>query len=257
MSSTNIQLYGNNAKSTTLVSVGSSDTVFSVQAGQGSRFPAITASNQYFLVTLESAGVIEVCRVTAISGDLLTVVRGQENTSAVAFPLGTQVQMRVTRDTLAKFARLTDRLSDLDTVDNLPIVSTATGNSFLCQSSDDSGNPIVATKTVDRWRFPTHSVVKVVSTAASSTTTGITSPDLLLLPVATGRYILNFITGACAGQSRLLTGITGTTVSWNLPTSVAPDVGSQFEVLVSNAYQVGLISSLSDESIINALIFGA
>lgn len=257
MSSTDIQLYANNAKSTLLLAIGPTDAVFSVVSGQGGRFPTLTASNQFFLVTLESAGLIEVCKVTSKIGDSFTVSRGQEGTNPNSFPIGTQVQMRVTKDTLGRMARLTDRLGDLDSIDSLPAISTATGNSFLCLSSDDSGNPIIATKGSDRWRFPTHSTVAVATTVTASTTTSIDSPSFNSLPVASGRYILNFLTGPFVGQSRLITTGTSNTITWNLPTSSPPDVGTQIELLVSNGYQISLLSSLSDESIINAIIFGS
>lgn len=257
MSSTDIQLYGNNAKSTLLLAIGPTDTVFSVTSGQGSRFPTIAAANQFFLITLESAGLIEVCKVSSRIGDSFTVERSQEGTTANSFPIGAQVQMRVTKDTLGRMARLTDRLGDLDTVDNLPQVSTATGNSFLCQSADDSGNPIIATKGADRWRFPTHSVVAVATTSTGATTTSITSPSFNSLPVATGRHILNFLDGPFAGQSRMITSIVGTTLNWSTPTNSAAVNGTQVEVLVSNAYQISLLSSLGDESLINAIIFGS
>lgn len=257
MSSTDIQLYGNNAKSTLLLAIGPTDTVFSVVSGQGSRFPTIASANEFFLITFESAGLIEVCKVISKIGDSFTVERSQEGTTANSFPIGAQVQMRVTKDTLARMARLTDRLGDIDTVDNLPSVSTATGNSFLCASADDGGNPIIATKGVDRWRFPTHSVVAVATVTSGATTTSVISPDFNSLPVATGRHILNFITGPFAGQSRLITSIVGTTINWNKPTDSAAVNGTQVEVLVSNAYQISLLSALSDESIINAIIFGS
>lgn len=257
MSSTDIQLYGNNAKSTLLLAIGPTDTVFSVASGHGSRFPTIGASNQYFLVTLESAGTIEVCKVTARVGDMLTVTRSQEGTSATSFPMGSQVQMRVTKDTLAQMARLTDRLGDLSTVDALPTVAQATGNSFLCAVTDDAGNPIIATKAADRWRFPTHSNVAITTTITSSSTVYVGAAAFAGLPVATGRYIVNFLTGALAGQSRLITAGSGNLLFWTTPTSAAPAVGVQVEILVSNSYQISLLASVSDESIINAIIFGS
>jgi hypothetical protein len=256
MSSTDIQLYGNNAKSTLLLAIATTDTVFSVAAGDGAKFPVIGNSQQYFLVTLESAGIIEICKVTGRVGDSLTVVRGQEGTVATAFPIGCLVQMRVTATTMSQLARLTDRLCDVATVDLIPSISAATGNSYLCAQFDDAGNPILAVKGTDRWRYPTHSTVAIFTTVTSSTTTSITSTALASLPVATGRYIINFLTGALAGQNRLITSISTNTISWALATTAAPVAGTQFELCVSNAYQLSLLSSLSDESIINALVFG-
>lgn len=256
MSSTDIQIYGNNAKSTLQLAISPSDTVFSVAPGDGLLFPAINSSNQYFLVTLESAGIIEICKVTSRGGDGFTVVRAQEGTSATAFPIGCLVQMRVTAQSMSQLARLTDRLCDIATVDAIPAVSLATGNSFMCQQVDDAGNPIIAVKSTDRWRYPTHSTVAILATADSSTITSVTSSPLASLPVSTGRYIINFLTGGLAGQTRLITGISGTTISWATATTAAPDVGSQFELLVSNSYQLSLLSSLSDDALINALVFG-
>lgn len=256
MSSTDTQLYGNNAKSTLLLAIAPSDTVFSVAAGDGAKFPVIGSSQQFFLVTLESAGIIEICKVTSRVGDSFTVVRAQEGTSANSFPIGCLVQMRVTAQSMSRLARLTDRLCDIATVDSIPSVALATGNSFMCQQVDDAGNPIIAVKSTDRWRYPTHSTVAVLSTVDSATTTSVTSAGLLSLPVATGRYIINFLTGGLAGQTRLITSISGTTISWATATTAAPDVGSQYEILVSNSYQLSLLSSLGDDAIINALVFG-
>jgi hypothetical protein len=256
MSSTDIQLYGNNAKSTLLLAIAPSDTVFSVAAGDGAKFPVIGSSQQYYLITLESAGIIEICKVTGRVGDSFTVVRAQEGTTASSLPIGCLVQMRVTANSMAQLARLTDRLCDIATVDQIPTVTAATGNSFMCQQVDDAGNPIIAVKSTDRWRYPTHSTVAILTTVGTSNTTSITSAALTALPVATGRYIINFLTGGLAGQTRLITSIAGTTISWATATTAAPDVGSQFELLVSNSYQLSLLSSLSDDSIINALVFG-
>jgi F420-0:gamma-glutamyl ligase-like protein len=100
-------------------------------------------------------------------------------------------------------------------------------------------------------------VVGVSGVIDSATTTTVTSSLFTSLPVASGRYIINFLSGALAGQTRLITSISGTTLSWATPFTAAPAVGVQFELLVSNAYQISLLGSLSDDSIINALVFGA
>lgn len=257
MSLTDIQLYANNAKSVLQLAIGSSDTAFSVQAGQGARFPAISSSREFFLVTLESAGVVEIVKVTGRVNDSFVAVRGQEGTSASSFPAGAQVQMRVTRDTLSSFARLTDRLGDILTLDDLPAVSEASGNSYLSQKTDDSGNPIVVVKSLDRWRFPTHSSVHLTGVAQASTTTSISNPSFAGLDVAEGRFILNFTSGALAGQTRYITGISGDALTWDTPFSVAPAVGIGFELLVSNSYVLSLTAGFEDESIINAIIFGS
>lgn len=257
MSSTDLRLYANNAKSNLPQSIGISSVIVPVQPGHGSRFPAIVSSDQFFLITLESSGEYEVCKVTGRSGDSLFVERGQEGTLAKAFPLGTMVQMRVTKGILEDLARKTDRLADIDTVDNMPTVAQAKGNSFLCSSKDDGGNPIMAVRTTDRWRFPSHSTVQMTSAVSSATKTSLTDALFSTMNGVPGRYIVTFTTGNMAGYSRVVTSSSGTTLSWDTELLEIPQVGSGFEVLVSNSYQFSLINNAIDESIINAIIFGS
>ena len=256
MSLTDTRLYENNAKSTLLVGLELSSLVITLQQGGGGRFPAISSDDQYFLVTLENAGEYEVCKVTSRSGDSLTVERAQEGTVARVFPRGTLVQMRVTKGILEGFARLTDRLADIDSLDLIPKVSEAKGNSFLTKTVDESGNPIIATKANDRWRFPTHSIVAMTSVITGGTSTSITAVGLNALDVQPGRFIVNFLSGPAAGIPRLITSRVDTTISWDTTLSPVPQSGDGFELLVSNSYQISLVNNAIDESIINAIIFG-
>ena len=82
-----IQLYANNAKTTLAAGITSTQTTLTVAVGTGSLFPNPT-TGQAFKVTLTSAtssSVYEICLCTSRSGDVLTVVRGQEGTSATPF----------------------------------------------------------------------------------------------------------------------------------------------------------------------------
>lgn len=82
-----IQLYANNAKTTLAAGITATQTTITVASGTGSLFPNPSAG-QAFKVTLVSASsstVYEICLCTARSGDVLTVVRGQEGTSRTPF----------------------------------------------------------------------------------------------------------------------------------------------------------------------------
>ena len=85
-----IQLFSNNAKTTLASNITSTQTTITVASGTGSQFPNPTTGQQ-FKVTLNSATsvlVYEICNCTARSGDTLTVQRGQEGTTALAFNTG-------------------------------------------------------------------------------------------------------------------------------------------------------------------------
>lgn len=93
----------NNAKSTLSVAVSSTtQATLTLQTGHGARF-GIIASPDYFPVTLDDGVNVEICKCIAVSGDVLTVLRGQEGTTRqAAFAIGTKVEIRMTRDTVIR-----------------------------------------------------------------------------------------------------------------------------------------------------------
>ena len=100
------QLFSNNASSTLLSPIGSSDTQITLQAGDGENYPAIGSSGDFFVGTLEdTSGNVEIVTCTARTGDTVTVVRAAEGTSAQAFVAGSRFEIRVTKETLENFAQ--------------------------------------------------------------------------------------------------------------------------------------------------------
>ncbi len=93
----------NNAKSTLSVAVSSNtQATLTLQTGHGARFGVI-APPDYLPVTLDDGTNVEICKCIQVSGDILTVVRGQEGTTAQAsFATGTKVELRLTRDTMIR-----------------------------------------------------------------------------------------------------------------------------------------------------------
>ena len=86
-----------NSASTTL-SAGVGDSATSITVADGSVFPAITGSD-YFYLTLEvdsDPELKEIVKCTARSGNTLTIVRGQDNTSARTFSTADKAQLRLT-----------------------------------------------------------------------------------------------------------------------------------------------------------------
>ena len=90
-------LFTNNAASGLVYPINSTQTTIYLNGGSGSLFPSPNNSN-YFYLTLISAltGNMEIVKCTARSGDVLTVVRAQEGTTAQSFAIGDAAQLRVT-----------------------------------------------------------------------------------------------------------------------------------------------------------------
>lgn len=94
-------LFANNASSRCHLAIAASDTSIALEPNEGGKFP-VTSPGDTFMVTLEDrrSGQIEICECTQRSGDLLTVLRGQEGTIAQAFAAGTTISNRLTAATL-------------------------------------------------------------------------------------------------------------------------------------------------------------
>ncbi len=85
-----LQLYANNAKTTLAAAITSTQTSITVAPGTGSLFPTPVPGTSWFTLTLTSAtspSVYEITYCTSRSGDTLTVLRGQEGTTAQPFNL--------------------------------------------------------------------------------------------------------------------------------------------------------------------------
>lgn len=85
-----IALFANDAQATIAGSISSSATSVTLTAGMGALFPN-PGANQYFCATFVDAatGLIEeIVHVTAVSGDMMTIVRAQEGTTALSWISG-------------------------------------------------------------------------------------------------------------------------------------------------------------------------
>ncbi len=95
------QLFSNNAQTTLSADVVSGAT--SMTVADGTVFNTI-GTGEFELATLVSAGgVKEIVKITARSGNTLTVVRGQESTSDTDWSSGASIYARITEETLEKF----------------------------------------------------------------------------------------------------------------------------------------------------------
>lgn len=245
------QLYANNAKTSLSVAVGPSDTNLTVS--DASKFPAVNAG-EFFLATLELAGLYEIVLVTNRSGNNLTVIRGQEGTAALSFGVGTKVENRVTRDTLNRFSKA---FVPIDSVNDILPPSLATVDGYLTKNSFDTSNSpvMVVGNGSGVWGFVNFTrYVSAVVTAA--TATSVTATSINAGSVATGKYLIQMTSGATAGYVRAVTACDGFTASWSGNLPATPAVGDTFDILIANSFLIQSINELNANSIVNAIVFG-
>lgn len=86
----------NNAYGTLSAGIASGDTTITLDGGQGARFPTLGAGDYFYGTLIDTSNNIEVVKVTARSTDSMTVVRGQDNTTARAYAIGDRFELRPT-----------------------------------------------------------------------------------------------------------------------------------------------------------------
>ena len=115
--------FTNNAKTT--LSSGINSSVTSAAVADGSVFPSLGAG-EYFYITFDDGTNNEICKVTARSGNNLTIVRAQDSTTARAFSSGDEAQLRITASLLTEIQENIASKSANQTVYNATAASSAT-----------------------------------------------------------------------------------------------------------------------------------
>jgi len=89
-------LYKNNAKSTLASGITDVATSISLTATEGARFPSPTGADYFYATLIDTSNNLEIVKCTSRSTDTLTVVRGAESTSNIAYSAGDRIELRVT-----------------------------------------------------------------------------------------------------------------------------------------------------------------
>jgi hypothetical protein len=103
-----ILLSVNNASTTLGAPLTSGATNITLATGSGALFPS-PATNEYFTLTLNdqaTGDLYEICWCTSRTGDSLTVLRGQEGTSAQSWALGDFAYNALTAGGIADFTQI-------------------------------------------------------------------------------------------------------------------------------------------------------
>jgi hypothetical protein len=86
----------NNAFGTLNAGITSSATTIVLTAGQGARFPTLSAGDYFYATLIDTSNNLEIVKVTARSTDTMTIVRGQDNTTARAYSTNDRFELRPT-----------------------------------------------------------------------------------------------------------------------------------------------------------------
>ena len=208
--------FTNNAATTLAAGINSSATSISVT--DGSVFPAITGSD-HFYVTFDDTTNTEIVKVTARSGNTLTVVRGQDDTTARAFSSGDKAELRVVAALLEDVkTEVTSTLS----VDTFTGDGTTTAFT-LSQAPSSEDNLIVF-------------IEGVYQNPGDFTLSG-TTLTLDVAPANTRKIVAYHVSGAVSGNNLNHDQFTadGSTAAFTL--SIAPIHENNTQVFIDGVYQ--------------------
>lgn len=203
------QLFVNNFSATVAQTFGAADTYLYLNNVAG--LPAITAGNHLLLTVFRRVGVQEsdheVVKVTAITGNMLTVVREVEGAAATLFNIGDPVEARVTAASLGAKADSAD-------------VATLVGNETLTNKRVSAFYVLDRTATVPAAVGALTldvSTASVFNLALAGEVTGITIANAPILSGEALSFVVKVTQGATAYPLSWFSGITWLTIG-----SVAP-----------------------------------
>ncbi|WP_312773360.1 glycine-rich domain-containing protein [Atlantibacter hermannii] len=197
-------LAANNAQTVLAAGISSSATSITVNTGTGALFPAPVSGTSYFKLTLVDAAtgsLTEIVHVTARSGDVMTIQRGQEGTTARAWSAN---DLAANMMTAGSFDALLQKQSNLGDLEN-----PATARSNLGFDAMGIGLATIPTLSSFDWQqmdFYTAANYLVIFSSMTNTPPGIS--------YTSGTYLWVRVVGA-NGQSVSVELVSSTSVDGN------------------------------------------
>lgn len=134
----NEQLFSNGSAGLTLsAALTSGATTAALATGGGAKLPAL-ANGDYIVATLSQATSetsFEIVRVTAISGDSVTIARGQEGSTAAAWAAGDKFEVRPTAGWAGRIKPLWRYSAVLANATPVVVALAGTGSSSVYRAS--------------------------------------------------------------------------------------------------------------------------
>ena len=208
--------FTNNAATTLAAGINSSATSISVT--DGSVFPSLS-SGEHFYCTFDDTTNVEIVKVTARSSNTLTVVRGQDNTTARAFSSGDKAELRV----------VAALLEDVKT----EVTSTLSVDTF---TGDDSTTAFTLSQAPASEDNLIVFIEGVYQNPGDFTLSG-TTLTLDSAPVASRKIVAYHVSGAVSGNNLNHDQFTanGSTAAFTL--SIAPIHENNTQVFIDGVYQ--------------------
>lgn len=116
--------FKNNVSSLIVGSLSASATSIAVTSGSGANFPSLGAGDYFYATLIAPTGVFEIVKCTNRVNDVLAITRAQEGTSAIPFPDGSRIELRITAKSVRDLVEEYNEASEISFVPTGSIVAT-------------------------------------------------------------------------------------------------------------------------------------
>lgn len=245
-------VFTNNASSTLKVGALATDVQIALADGTGARFPNPGVGDSFFVTLVDTAGNLEIVEATKRVGDVLTVVRARDNTTAKSFPAGSVVDHRPVAEVFRRMSPQSimgqaNGIATLDAAGKLPTTQLPTGT--LTQT--DADNRYIKADTGNK----ANGFAKLDATGKLATT--LLPAGLLTTESGDTKYILANKVGAASGVAAL--DANGKVPATQLPASsvdlngLAPKANPVF----SDSITVGGKATMNEMTVVGAASMAA
>lgn len=138
--------FTNNFVATLAAAISDADTAITLDAGSGAKLPNYGGGDYEYMTLGNTANNLEIVKVTARVGDILTVVRGVDGTTAKAWSAGDQINSRPCAAAMNDALQVNVAKADVD-------------------SQVFTGTPVLPTGTIAVTQAAGNSTTKIATTA--------------------------------------------------------------------------------------------
>lgn len=194
--------FTNNFVATLAAAISDADTAITLDAGSGAKLPNYGGGDYEYMTLGNTANNLEIVKVTARVGDILTVVRGVDGTTAKAWSAGDQINSRPCAAAMNDALQVNVAKADVDSqvFTGTPVLPT--GTIAVTQAAGNSTTKIATTAFVTSAIATAETAMEAYADAAveaatvfevKQTASGNTEFEFLTIPAGVKRITMTFV----------------------------------------------------------------
>jgi len=194
--------FTNNFVATLAAAISDADTAVTLDAGSGAKLPNYGGGDYEYMTIGSVANNLEIVKVTARAGDILTVTRGQDGTTAKAWNAGDQINSRPCAAAMNDALQVNVAKADVDSQVFTGTPAMPTGTIAVTQAAGNNTTRIATTAFVTGAIATAEAAMEAYADAAveaavdykiKQTASGNTEFEFLSIPSGTRRITMPFV----------------------------------------------------------------